>query len=132
MTNLTELKRASWQCVHFISQAEYANLQSALVDEVFLVRELDSSVVVDDASLFSRVADALSFPDYFGDNWDSMDECLADLDVTPYIGVIFVFKHSTRVWSNAPLSAGRFLSAWQAAAQEWASGEVPFHLLFVT
>lgn len=31
------------------------------------------------AMLLERLADGLAFPDYFGDNWDGLIDCLSDL-----------------------------------------------------
>lgn len=34
-------------------------------------------------ALHNEVAAALQFPDYYGENWDAMDECITDLSWMP-------------------------------------------------
>jgi RNAse (barnase) inhibitor barstar len=40
---------------------------------------LDGRLLGDKARLLAALGQALHFPDYYGGNWDALDECLADL-----------------------------------------------------
>ena len=40
---------------------------------------LDGSKTVDKTSFLTQIANLLKFPDYFGHNWDALDECLGDI-----------------------------------------------------
>jgi RNAse (barnase) inhibitor barstar len=48
--------------------------------------------------LFDEFAAALQFPDYFGENWDALDECLADLDwLSIKVGAVLVVRDAEQV-----------------------------------
>ena len=40
---------------------------------------LDGRDLVDKGRLLTALGRALNFPDYYGNNWDALDECLDDL-----------------------------------------------------
>ena len=43
------------------------------------VPSLDGRVVADKEALLAAVGWALGFPDYYGANWDALEECLTDM-----------------------------------------------------
>lgn len=53
------------------------------------VVRVPSSIASADA-LFSHLAGALSFPGFFGHNWDALDECLRDLSWLAEKEVVFL------------------------------------------
>lgn len=42
------------------------------------VVRIDGASIESKADFLTAVAEALDFPDYFGHNWDALDECLRD------------------------------------------------------
>ncbi len=40
---------------------------------------LDGRMLRDKVSLLSAIGQALHFPEYYGANWDALEECLSDL-----------------------------------------------------
>lgn len=40
---------------------------------------LDGSKTVDKTSFLAQISELLKFPDYFGHNWDALEECLNDV-----------------------------------------------------
>ncbi len=77
-----------------------------------------------------RVAVAMRFREYFGDNWDAFDGCIRDMDWLPARGYLLVLDDSASLWRNTPQSGGKLIELWQFAAQEWARDNIAFHLVF--
>ncbi len=50
-----------------------------LAAPVELVPVLDGRTLADKSSLLVAIGHALDFPDYYGANWDALEECLGDL-----------------------------------------------------
>ena len=90
------------------------------------------------ATLFAEFARALEFPDYFGHNWDALEECLADLEWLPAKGYILLITDAAQVLAGDETEYETFLEILRDAGEAWGSGQagmgarrpIPFHVLF--
>lgn len=128
MMNIDILRRVGAECIHFADQEQWAAIRSELT---LCVREASIAQVRDDQGLFAVVAKALEFPDYFGCNWDALDECLRDLTWLRAGGYVLALTNATRAWKVAPRTLGDLIESWLFCSQRWAKDGVPFHLVFV-
>jgi RNAse (barnase) inhibitor barstar len=58
----------------------------------FMIIEIDCSNWTNLNSMHRSLSTAFSFPDYYGNNLDSLNDCLSDVEI-PDEGLIVVFKH---------------------------------------
>jgi len=90
------------------------------------------------AGLLTECARVLDFPDYFGHNWDALEECLTDLEWLPAKGYILLFTDAAHVLPNDETEYETFLEILRDAGEAWGSGQAgmsaqratPFHTLF--
>jgi hypothetical protein len=76
--------------------------------------------------LLDRIAQALAFPDWFGRNWDALEDCLTDLSWCPAQGHVFVFE------SVAPDDdVGVLIDVLASSAEFWAARHRSFFGVFV-
>ncbi|MBI3327336.1 MAG: barstar family protein [Nitrospinae bacterium] len=125
------LMRVAWHCVHFVSSVDQAAVRAELEGSGFTLFEIDGSAIGTEADLFSTVAAELRFPNYFGNNWDALDECLRDMDWLPSKGYVLFVRDAEKLWRQASRIAGAFVEAWLFAAEGWGCDGVPFHLVFL-
>jgi RNAse (barnase) inhibitor barstar len=103
-----------------------------------VVRTIRGSKSRTTSELFDEFAAALQFPYYFGENWDALDECLADLTWLPGDAYVLFFTDSQQLLE--PESAGQLallFSVLENAARTWSGSERrgsaarrPFHAVF--
>jgi RNAse (barnase) inhibitor barstar len=72
------------------------------------------------AALFDEVGAALQFPPYFGENWDALDECLADLEWLPADAYVLVVLNAAQLLDkDRPEAKQTFWEVLEGAAREW-------------
>jgi RNAse (barnase) inhibitor barstar len=122
------LHGATAESIHFCRPGELDAIRGQLASlRVVVVR----SAIASETDLFDALGAALEFPDYFGRNWDALDESLRDLgwlDISA--GLVVVIENAERLWTTRPFIAGQLVELWLTAAEEWRVAEVPFHLVF--
>jgi len=103
----------------------------------FMRRVLSGAHCRSTNGLFAEMARALEFPDYFGYNWDAVEECLADLEWLPAKGYVVLFTDAQLVLPDDEEEFATFLEVLSDAGEAWGSGQagpegkrpVPFHTL---
>ena len=96
------------------------------------VAEIDASAIESKQDLMADLSDALVLPDYFGGNWDALDEVLRDLGWLEADGHVLVVGGAEALRaSDAALIDGLARSWISAVEQRWGAQGVPFHLLLV-
>jgi hypothetical protein len=78
--------------------------------------ELPPCIKSEDA-LLEALFVALRFPDYFGGNWNALDECITDLSWLPPGDVVLIHKDLPLADNHASLSV--YLSVLRNAAKNW-------------
>jgi len=77
-------------------------------------------------ALLKNIAAALAFPDWFGQNWDALEDCLTDLSWSRAAGHVLLFD-GARVGDDF----GVLVDVLTASAEYWASRGIPFFAVFI-
>lgn len=78
------------------------------------------------AELLARIADALEFPWWFGQNWDALADCLGDLEWLPAEGYVLLLDAPDALRRAAPEDYATAAEVFAAAAQGWRERNTPF------
>lgn len=73
------------------------------------------------AGLLASIAAKLKFPNYFGDNWDALEECLGDLSWLPSGQVIL--EHADLPLADDAANAKIYVAILADAAKKMSSSE---------
>ena len=126
--DLTASAPTALRSVQFAERAP--NPEIAAEKEIRLV-ELDGTAIEDKQALMNAISDGFEFPDYFGGNWDALEECLRDLAWLKAKGYAIVVEKGETFWRIDADMAGKLVRSWTTAAEKWVAEGVPFNLVFV-
>ncbi len=102
----------------------------------FALRVIQGKKCTTPAGVFNEFARALDFPDYFGHNWDALEECLADLDWLPAKGYVLLVTDAHCVIPEEEEEYETLLEILSDAGEAWSKGhtsdgrQAPFHVFF--
>ena len=87
-----------------------------------------SRIVVERNRVLQSIASALEFPDWFGGNWDALEDCLSDLSWRKAPGHVLVFEGIGELPAD---ERGTLIDVLASAAQFWAQQGTPFFAVFI-
>lgn len=76
--------------------------------------------------LLRNMARALEFPDWFGHNWDALEDCLSDLSWREAGGHVLIFENP-----KGGDELGVLVDVLRSSAEWWAARGKPFFAVFV-
>jgi RNAse (barnase) inhibitor barstar len=76
--------------------------------------------------LLKNIAAALDFPDWFGANWDALEDCLGDLSWSPAAAHILLFSDA-----KPGDDFGVLTDVLRSSAEFWAGRSRPFFAVFI-
>jgi RNAse (barnase) inhibitor barstar len=85
--------------------------------------------VRDKASFLKKVAEALSFPEYFGMNWDALSDCLTDMGWRPAAGYVLLLTNFQKFAGVAPADMKVLRDIFDSSARYWKQKSVPFYII---
>lgn len=121
-----ELADAQQSRVHELTlrpeEIEMAAKQAGLA-----VFRIDISDAGDKKAFLDRIAKALQFPDWFGYNWDALNDCLQDLEWLPVrTGYVLIFEHGDLFAAGHEQDFETAIDVFRAASEYWKAGGRPF------
>jgi RNAse (barnase) inhibitor barstar len=95
-----------------------------------VVVRIDLARLASKTGLLGRAARALKFPEWFGKNWDALNDCLTDLSWLQGNGWVIIFENSKGFAERKPKLFQNAVEVFQAASDYWRRAGKPFWVLF--
>jgi RNAse (barnase) inhibitor barstar len=103
-------------------------LLAAAAAQGLCVARIASTGPADKRSLLRAFAAALRFPDWFGGNWDALEDCLTDLSWIPAPGYLILIEGWDRLAQDDHEVLREVLAS---AAQFWSDRGTPYFAVFM-
>ncbi len=75
------------------------------------------------------LSQTMKFPDYFGNNWDALEECLNDMEWLPAKGYVIQFKNADLFAKNRHSDFAVFVRIVRSVSASWKARNVDFVLI---
>ena len=89
---------------------------------------IDLAGCQDKAGFLGRIAAALRFPAWFGDNWDALYDCLTDLSWRQGQGWVLILENAHDLRQAAPETLDTALATMADAAVAWDERGLPLRV----
>jgi len=115
--------------VYHLPQRGIADLRSAAKDKGLALFRIDLDGIDTKDGFLAALALALGFPDWFGHNWDALEDCLTDMSWQPAEGYVVILAHADKFRTADEEGFVLALRIFQSAAEFWREDEIPFWTL---
>ncbi|MEW6352280.1 MAG: barstar family protein [Thermodesulfobacteriota bacterium] len=99
--------------------APLAQLEEPAIQRGFECFHLSGSEAKNKAQFLAHAAQTLKFPEYFGHNWDSLEECLTDMSWHEAPAYLIVFEEFEKFADGSPGDFETALEIFRDAAETW-------------
>jgi hypothetical protein len=103
-----------------------AVLRSAAREAGLALLEVPLEGSADKQAMLQRFAASLEFPDWFGRNWDALEDCLTDLSWYEADGYVLLLHGADALAERRSDDYGVLVDVLGACAQYWRGRGVPF------
>jgi RNAse (barnase) inhibitor barstar len=115
--------------VHHLPHGDLEPLISGAEAAGCLVQRVDLAQARNKDEMLDAIAKTLGFPDWFGHNWDALNDCLLDMGWRPAEGYVTLLDHCDGIHGRAESDFIALMQTFQSAAEEWREQGVPFWCL---
>ncbi len=120
------LPRADLAGVVHLPQNARTAIVDAARDLAYFYAEVDLSEVRTKDAFLAALSEALSFPPWFGANWDALADCLADMSWSNADGYVLILLGADKFQAHARDDFLTALTVLHDVAQTWAADGIPF------
>jgi RNAse (barnase) inhibitor barstar len=120
------------RCGVYQLAGEPEELEHAVEEAGLAIFRIDIGDAHSKKQFLKQVAKALDFPDWFGGNWDALNDCLTDLEWLPnQAGYVLIFEEVEQFATLHRQEFDTALGVLRSAADYWKGENRPFWALFV-
>ncbi len=105
------------------------DVQAAAKRAKFAYFHIEGKSIARKEQLLNHVATSLRFPDYFGGNWDALEECLTDMEWVDAPGYLIYYDHIDALAATHPDQLQTFVEICRDAVTSWKEDGTPFVVL---
>ena len=115
--------------VYRLPQTHHENLEIGAGLAGCCVFHIDLARARNKTDLLEKIGHDMAFPEWFGHNWDALNDCLLDMGWRPALGFVVILKNAEMVQSRAESDFACLLKIFADVADERCSDGVPFWCL---
>lgn len=129
MTDLSKLSADGGRCGVYYLPSEPAGVKPAATSAGLAIFRIDIGRVQSKKEFLLRIAKALNFPEWFGHNWDALNDCLTDLSWLGGSGWVVIIENAKTFAERHPEEFATVVQIFKSATEHWRGKTTPLWIL---